>query len=157
MASKSGRPTRRTFLALLAAGLARAAHADDVATVDASGRKVAIKGYDVVAYFLDLRPEKGDERYEYEWQGVWWRFASADHRDRFAAAPESYAPQFGGFCAAAMAIGMAVAADPEAWTIVDGKLYLNIDRAAREEWRQDVLSNIDKANQYWSSHRYLRP
>jgi hypothetical protein len=157
MASRLRRLAPYAVLILVAVLWARAAAADDIATIDSDGRKLAIKSYDVVAYFLDGRPEKGDARYEYSWRGVWWRFATADHRDRFATSPESYAPQFGGFCAGAMAHGVAVAADPEAWTIVKGKLYMNVDKATRDVWRQNELTNIDKANRYWSDHSYVGP
>ena len=158
MASSFRRLARlAAILVALAALAVPVARADDVAATDAGGRKLAIKGYDVVAYFVDGRPEPGDPRYEHLWRGVWWRFATAGHRDLFAASPQSYAPEFGGFCAAAMALGVAVAADPEVWTIVDGKLYLNIDKATREEWRRNLVSNIDQASGRWSEHKYVGP
>jgi hypothetical protein len=58
---------------------------------------VAIKGYDPVAYFTEGRPVKGKKEFEFTWQDARWRFASAAHRDLFAAKPERYAPQYGGF------------------------------------------------------------
>src|SRR5262249_24063719 len=60
---------------------------------------VAIKGYDSVAYFTDGRATEGTSEFEYKWDNVRWRFANATHRDEFAADPERYAPQYGGFCA----------------------------------------------------------
>jgi len=131
--------------------LVPSALAGDVALVNTNGEKVAINGYDTVAYFVDGRPVKGDGRYEYVWRGARWRFASAAHRDLFASAPQSYAPQFGGFCAGALALGgTIVPADPKAWAIVDGKLYLNADKAYIAEWRKKAAANIEKANQQWA-------
>ena len=80
---------------------------------------IAISGYDSVAYFTKGRAVKGRLDHQFVWNDARWLFASGDHRDLFAASPESYAPQFGGFCAGAMTRGIEVKADPEAWTIVD--------------------------------------
>ena len=131
--------------------LVSSALASDVALVNTDGDKVAIKGYDTVAYFVDGHPVKGDSKYEYVWRGARWRFASAAHRDLFGSAPQSYAPQFGGFCAGAMALGgTTVPADPQAWAIVDGKLYLNADKSYIAEWRKKAAANIKMANQQWA-------
>ncbi len=62
-------------------------------------RDVAIDGYDPVAYFIQAKAMKGSKKFAYKWSGANWYFVSADHRDMFAANPESYAPQYGGFCA----------------------------------------------------------
>jgi hypothetical protein len=91
----------------------------------------------------------GERRYEHEWQGATWRFASAANRDRFAAAPERYAPQYGGYCAWAVSQGYTAGIDPEAWTIVDGKLYLNYDREVQERWAADREANIRSADANW--------
>ncbi len=119
------------------------------ADLDPSAARVAIKGYDTTSYFVDGRPERGNERYEYAWRDARWRFASAAHRDLFATDPQRYAPRFGGFCAMGMANGATAEADPEAWAIVDGKLYLNFDEVTREEWRKDVLGNVARAQRHW--------
>jgi hypothetical protein len=87
---------------------------------------IAIKGYDPVAYFTDGRAMKGSKEFVHEWLGTPWYFANARHRDLFAADPVKYAPQFGGYCALGVALGQSTAnIDPEAWRIVDGKLYLS--------------------------------
>jgi YHS domain-containing protein len=86
---------------------------------------VAIEGYDAVAYFTDHKATKGSEKYSYEWLGASWQFASDEHRQLFEADPISYAPQFGGLCAEGMAYDeMTVNIEPEAWQIIDGKLYI---------------------------------
>lgn len=113
---------------------------------DASG---AIRGYDPVAYFTEGRPVKGSKAFTHRWNGADWRFASAENRARFAAAPERYAPQYGGYCAYGVAGGYAVKIEPDAWSVVDGKLYLNYDRSVQASWRQDVPGYIRKADANW--------
>jgi len=112
-------------------------------------KKVAISGYDTVAYFTDGKPVRGNAEIESVWQGARWRFATTEHRDMFVKRPEAYAPRFGGFCAMAMAQGATVRADPQAWAIIDGKLYLNGDNAGREEFQKDMAINIRNAEENW--------
>jgi len=107
---------------------------------------VAIDGYDPVAYFEDQRPEKGSRDFTMRWQGVEWRFASAAHRDLFAADPERYAPAYGGYCAYGTAQGYLVKIEPEAWTIHDGRLYLNYDLSVRDTWLADIDDYVARAD-----------
>jgi YHS domain-containing protein len=108
------------------------------------------KGYDVVAYFTDGKPTMGSERYSAEHGGVTWRFASKDHRDKFAANPEKYAPQYGGFCSWGVAQGKLFDVDPvNGWKVVDGKLYLNFNGDIQKVWEGDSSSFISKANRNW--------
>ena len=109
----------------------------------------AIRGYDPVAYFTQARPVKGSPQFTHRWNGATWRFASAENRDRFAAAPHEYAPQYGGYCAYGVASGYAVKIEPEAWSVVDGKLYLNYDRNVQADWKKDVPGYIRKADANW--------
>ena len=111
--------------------------------------KTAIHGYDPVAYFTDGKPVPGKEDFEFQWMGAKWLFASAEHRDTFKSAPDKYAPQYGGYCAYGVAQGNAVDIDPNAWSIVDGKLYLNYDMGVQKKWKQDVPGFIVKANKNW--------
>jgi YHS domain-containing protein len=92
---------------------------------------------------------KGSDKFVHQWKGVTWRFSSAENRDRFAAAPEKYAPQYGGYCAYGVAQNYAVSIDPQAWSIVDGKLYLNYSRSVRETWSKDIPGHIRKADAHW--------
>jgi len=112
-------------------------------------RGVAINGYDPVAYFNDNKPVAGSADISAEWKGVTWRFASQANKEAFVAAPEKYAPQYGGYCAYAVSQGATAPSDPEAFTIVDGKLYLNLSKDIREVWSQDIPGNISKANANW--------
>ena len=109
----------------------------------------AIDGYDVVAYFTDSKPVEGSRDHEVEWNGATWRFASAKNKALFAKDPAKYAPQYGGFCAFGVSRGYAVGIDPEAWKIVDGKLYLNYNRDVQAEWVKDIPGFIAKANENW--------
>lgn len=112
-------------------------------------RAGAIKGYDAVAYFTQKKPVKGNDRYSLEWKGATWFFVSAENRDRFKANPDKYAPQYGGYCAWAVANGYTASTDPDAWRIVDGKLYLNYSLGVQEKWSQNIPDNITKANRNW--------
>jgi YHS domain-containing protein len=109
----------------------------------------AVKGYDVVAYFTDGKPVEGKSEFSYEWGGTKWQFASAANRDAFKAMPGKYAPQYGGFCAWAVSQGYTAKIDPDAWKIVEGKLYLNYSKGVQQQWQQDVPGNIAKGDQNW--------
>jgi len=111
---------------------------------------VAIRGYDTVAYFTQKRPVKGMPEFSYQWQDATWQFASAKHRDLFAADAERYAPQFGGYCAMALTQNTIKVIDPEAWTISGGKLYLNFSKKGRVKFRKDIPGNIKKSEDNWT-------
>jgi hypothetical protein len=110
---------------------------------------LAIKGYDPVAYFIEGHPLMGSESFEYQWKGAKWRFLDAGNRDQFAAHPERYAPQYGGYSAYAVSSGELAAADPTVFSIVDEKLYLNGSRETRELWLRAMPSYISSANRHW--------
>jgi YHS domain-containing protein len=113
----------------------------------------AIEGYDPVAYFEEGKPVEGDSDYTHEWMGATWYFASAANRDLFAADPQKYAPQYGGYCAWAVANGYTAKIDPQAWAVVDDKLYLNYSLDVQKQWQQDVPGNITKADGNWPGIR----
>ena len=110
---------------------------------------LALDGYDVVAYFVDSKAVKGDPRFEFTWDGARWRFVSAEHRDRFAADPQQYAPQYGGYCAYAVSQGHTASADPEQWSVVNGRLYVNYSASVRATWERDTPGYITKADANW--------
>lgn len=109
----------------------------------------AIRGYDAVAYHTEGRPVRGSAAFTYNWNGATWRFASAANRDRFAADPARYAPAYGGFCAYAVSEGYTAPTDPDAWRIVDGRLFLNYDRAVQRRWEQDIPGRIRRGDANW--------
>ena len=110
---------------------------------------VAINGYDAVAYFEERKPVEGSPDITLEHGGVTWRFSSAKNRAAFAADPERFRPAYGGFCAFAMAKGQKVKTEPEAWSIVDGRLYLNYDLNVRSMWDQRQAEFIKAADGHW--------
>jgi len=111
----------------------------------------AASGYDVVAYFTESRPVKGSKSFTAEYEGATWRFASAENRDLFKADPVKYAPQFGGYCAYAVAKGsLNVSTVPDAWKIVDGKLYLNYSSGVQRTWESNMSNYITDAHNNWS-------
>jgi len=86
--------------------------------------RVVLKGHDPVAYFTERKPVKGDPKISHDWDGERYLFANAGNRSKFAANPDRYAPQFGGYCTGSMSGKRQLEADPEAWIISDGKLYV---------------------------------
>ena len=139
--------SRRGFIAIALSTAAIPAFAMEPPVFTRRG--VAIRGYDPVAYFLGNGPVKGDRDLETEWNGVTWRFSSAENRDRFAAEPESYAPQYGGYCAWAVANGYTASTDPDAWSLHDGKLYLNYSLRVRDTWSKDIPGNVERGDSNW--------
>lgn len=110
---------------------------------------VALRGYDPVAYFTDGKPTKGASAHKFEYKGSTFYFATAENQRRFARDPARYAPQFGGFCALGAANGYKVSTQPDAFDVVDGKLYLNHDVKVLEVWQADIPGNITKARKNW--------
>ncbi|NNG04485.1 MAG: YHS domain-containing protein [Inquilinus sp.] len=112
---------------------------------------LALGGYDAVGYFDSGDAIRGDRRYAHDWNGATWHFASAGNRDRFAADPTAYAPEYDGFCAYAAASGYKADADPEAWSIVDGRLYVNYSAGIKRRWERDIAGYVAKADARWPS------
>jgi len=108
-----------------------------------------IDGTDPTGYFTAGRPVPGDPAITLDWNGATWRFASAASRERFAADPERYAPQFGGWCAWAVSRGYTAATIPEAWHIEGRRLYLNASRRIQRRWERDIPGNIARAEANW--------
>lgn len=126
-----------------------AAHAKDAPIYTGTFSSLAVGGHDPVAYFTEGRPVKGERQFSLRHLGAEWRFASAANRDAFAAAPDKYAPQYGGYCAWAVSQGYTASGDPQFWKVVDGKLYLNYDAAVQKKWEADIPGFITKADRNW--------
>lgn len=145
-------PSRRYFLNIAAgvaiAGLITTRAAAQAAPVYANDG-IAVGGSDVVAYFIQSAPVQGLPEYSHDWNGVTWYFSSAANRDTFAADPEAYAPQYGGYCAWAVSEGYTASTVPDAWRIVDGKLYLNFSRRIQSRWEGDIPARIRSADANW--------
>ena len=109
----------------------------------------AIHGYDPVSYFKENKAVKGDKKYSLTWNSATWYFSSQENLDAFKANPGIYAPQYGGYCAFGMADGHKAPTDPEAWSIVDKKLYLNYSKDVQKEWKKKQPEYIKTADQNW--------
>lgn len=139
-----------TPMAIAAAALPfGTAHAKDDPVYTGTFSNLAVGGHDPVAYFTEGRPVKGERQYSLKHLGAEWRFASAANRDAFAADPQRYAPQYGGYCAWAVSQGYTASGDPRYWKIVDGRLYLNYDESVQKKWEADIPGFIGKADRQW--------
>ncbi|MBV7267194.1 YHS domain-containing (seleno)protein [Erythrobacter ani] len=111
---------------------------------------VAVGGFDTVSYFQgDGVPVKGDARYTVEYMDAEWHFSSQANADAFKENPAAYAPQYGGHCAWAMSRGSLAPGDPQVYKLVDGKLYLNVNKQVQQMWLKDIPGFIAKANAAW--------
>ncbi len=110
---------------------------------------VAIQGYDPVAYVTQDAAVAGDASITADYQGATYRFVSTENRDAFVGSPERYAPQYGGFCAYAVSQGYTAPIDPQAFSVVDDKLYLNFSKGVRSRWAKDIPGNIKKGDANW--------
>ncbi|KOO13995.1 hypothetical protein AKJ18_15470 [Vibrio xuii] len=112
---------------------------------------LAIQGYDPVAYFTDAGAVQGDPQFSATYKNAIYHFASSENRDQFKANPQTFAPQYGGYCAFGVAMGKKFETDPQAWKIEDGKLYLNLDKTVQQRWLEDTQGFIQDANTNWTS------
>ena len=118
--------------------------------VNRNGTAYAVGGYDVVAYFADHAPLRGNAKHAATYRDATWLFASAEHRSRFEKSPQTYVPAFLGYCAYGVAHERLVPIDPNAWTIYHGKLYLNYSLAIRQTWSMDIPGELGLAEAYWA-------
>lgn len=107
---------------------------------------IAILGYDPVAYFSEGKPVKGQDKLSLDWMGAKWKFASQSNLDKFKAAPEKWAPQYGGYCAYGVSQDNLVSIEPDKFKILDGKLYLNYDADVQAKWLKDPAGFIKLAD-----------
>ena len=118
-----------------------------------AGQRVALKGYDPISYFTDGKPEKGSSEFTFAFDDTTYWFKNAEHRDKFIADPERYAPQFDGFCALQLSRGLKVEADPEAWTITNGKLYVFSGKGGVPKFQEQPVAIAEKAGENWHQLR----
>lgn len=110
---------------------------------------VAIKGHDPVAFFSENAAVAGSKQFAFSWQGAEWHFKNQANLDAFKANPEKYAPQFGGYCAYGASENHKSPTVPAAFTILNGKLYLNYSLKVKEVWLKDTEGRIAKAEKNW--------
>ena len=139
------------FAAIASTTLITPAYADQAPVYTGVLSRVAVGGYDPVAYFTDGRPVRGTTQFRINHQGYEYRFASAEHLAAFRDNPSRYLPQYGGYCAWAVSQGYTASGNPNNWRIVDGKLYLNYNAEIQTRWEQDIPGHISHANSNWPS------
>jgi YHS domain-containing protein len=110
---------------------------------------VAIQGYDPVAYFESSKAIIGKKEINSEYKGTIYQFSSESNKVLFLKNPEYYLPQFGGFCAYGMSEGYEAPIQPDAFTIVDNKLFLNYNLKVKEIWSTERTVRIEKATVNW--------
>lgn len=121
------------------------------------GPGVAVHGFDPVAYFTQGEPVQGLAKYSKVHNNATYRFASAENLKTFEADPDKYVPAYGGFCAYGVSVSAKFDGDPRYWTIVEGKLYLNLNEDIQETWLEDVPGNTKKAEEAWKRIEHLDP
>jgi YHS domain-containing protein len=141
--------SRRSFLAvaLISGTPLRAQPSHNAAALHE--KRVALRGYDPVSYFIEGQPVKGSAEFAAEFDGATYWFKSAERRDMFVADPDRYAPQFGGLCTITVAHGGIAEPDPEAWAIADGKLYVFGAKEGVALFRRQTASIIGQAAENW--------
>jgi hypothetical protein len=113
------------------------------------GRRIALSGYDPMAYFEDGRPEKGLRKFWFSFDDVIYIFRSSEHRAKFAANAEQYAPQYSGYCAAGVSKGYKAEPDPEAWAIAGGRLFVFQLKERVPEFKKNIAGLVARADANW--------
>jgi YHS domain-containing protein len=139
--------SRRSILIGLPTLVALAAAAEE--------KRLALKGYDPVSYFTEDRPEQGSAEYQTAFDDATYWFKNSEHRAMFVADPDHYAPQFRGYCTVTLSRGSKLEADPEAWAIADGKLYVFGSKQAVPIFEAQTASVIEKASDNWAKFRNI--
>ncbi len=130
------------------AGLAAAAGPYNT-SADGDDPRLMLRGYDPVLYFSTGKPLPGDPAFRTDFDGVTYRFINEENRFLFMKNPLKYVPMFGGYCAHSMAYAIPWGGEPDAWKIVDGRLYVFTGEAARRYFVMDEETNLRLANRYW--------
>jgi YHS domain-containing protein len=139
------KPLLRSLALFLLSGTLFAA---DLVNVSGASR-VAIDGFDPVAFFTDSRPVNGSPEFQTTYQGATYFFASAEHKKQFERNPHRYAPQYGGFCAYGAALDALFPVDINTWQVRNDKLYLNLNPEILKKFNSDFDGNIAKADKNW--------
>lgn len=139
----------RNALAVLAILFMSIATAFAGTEVNVTTTGLAMRGVDPVSYFKNGAPQAGDFKITAVHNGAVYRFATEKNKAAFVANPEKYLPQYGGYCAMGVKMGKKLDGDPAVWSLVDGKLYLNVAPAVKKMWRKDTAANISGADAQW--------
>ncbi len=139
------------FLSLLATLSRSACDADPKGKtylVNIDDKGIILDGYDPVAFFTDQKPVKGSASFTFTYHDAAYWFANAEHQKMFAANPEKYAPQYGGYCGYAVSQGHLAPIHVEFFALLDGRLILQNNQRALDGWNGDAMS-LQKADKYW--------
>ena len=147
---------------LVGIGIAAAAwfginRTEGVNKINATAENLAVRGFDTVAYFTEQTAVQGNPQYSFLWNGAKWYFSSAENMEKFKAAPDAYAPQFGGYCSFAVSKGYTADADPQAWKVVAGKLYLNYNQEVKKLWEGEQEKRIRDGEKNWEEFKKKKP
>jgi YHS domain-containing protein len=119
------------------------------AVADGDDERVMLKGHDVVAYFTQGRHALGSSQFKSVYEGVTFRFASAEHKALFDANPKKYQPEYGGYRANGIAYGIPWGGDADTWRMIDGRLFINGGPGSKAAFELDLKRNIELADRYW--------
>jgi YHS domain-containing protein len=144
------------IFALVAIGAAACAKTEGVAKINTTDG-LAVRGFDTVAYFAAQSAVEGNPKFEYAWNGAKWLFSSAENLEKFKQNPEAFAPQFGGYCSYAVSHGHTADGDPQAWKIVNGKLYLNYSPEVKQMWEKEQDKFIKDGETNWAQFLVKKP
>ena len=125
------------------------AKASTTAKVNVDSQGMILKGYDAVAYFKQEKPVKGNPEIKSSYQGATYLFASAEDKADFDKDPAKHVPQYGGFCAYGVVNGVLFDSEEDAFIVYKGKLYLSGNQEGLKIFKDDIDSNIDKADNNW--------
>jgi YHS domain-containing protein len=119
---------------------------------------VAVQGYDLVSYHQgDGIPTRGNGNHVVHHNGASYLFATSANKMAFMANPEKYLPAFGGYCAYGVTKHKKFISDPMAYTLVNGKLYLNLNKDVQRIWSQDIAGHIAAARKIWPEIKEKAP
>lgn len=127
--------------------------ASSLAFASDENANTAISGYDPVAYFKQNEAVRGSGMHTAEHAGQTYLFASEENKAEFSKNPAKYAPQFGGYCAFGVSKGKKFFSDPTVFAVVNGKLYLNLNKDIQAKWNAEQAQLIKDANGEWTKIR----
>lgn len=135
----------------------RAAASTSDLQINTDANRVAVAGFDVVAYYLIGKAVPGDSSHEVVHGGARYWFSTAEHAHLFRLDPDAYLPTYGGYCAFGVATGKKIDVDPQSWDIVNGKLYLHLDRGIQVVWQRKYTKYIAVADRIWPAIQAVPP
>jgi YHS domain-containing protein len=119
------------------------------AVADDPEARLLLKGADVTAYFTQGKYVQGSAQFRSSYEGVDFRFASAQAKALFDQSPTQYLPQYGGYCANGLVYGIPWGGDANTWKMINGKLYIFGGQGSLDAFEIDQAQNLALADKYW--------